>query len=41
MSKKTSLNSNKNVLNVKKTGKAKKKIGPKSSKPKKYKGQGR
>jgi len=41
---KTSKGSSSNVkvaLNKKKTCKAKKKIGPKSSKPKKYKGQGR
>jgi hypothetical protein len=38
---KSSNTSNKTVLNVKKTGKAKKKIGPKETKKKEYRGQGR
>ncbi len=41
---KTSKGSSSNIkvaLNKKKTGKAKKKVGPKAGKPKKYKGQGR
>jgi hypothetical protein len=38
---KGSSNSQKVQLNTKKKGKAKKKYGPKESKPKAYKGQGR
>lgn len=40
MAKVTGSNS-KITLGVKKSGKAKKKFGPKDSKPKKYRGQGR